>query len=249
MGVERWFVFAWAVLVGIHFLRWGIEAASERGTGDDPRSAHDGSERERIRRADDARELRSPVARYAVAGLGFAMAGALLAGVVPAAVAYALLCLALVGRCIADQIAEERAPRRRSTVLGRSRRLDPVLMVWIVLAVGSSLSVVPYVLGGPDRTTALVVAACVVVMAIVAWRIASAPPLLSGDDLEAEQIVDRETRALRTGNTCVVMVATSSTFIGLEGDFRMPATLTVFVAIFIWKSLYARQLSRTPIAS
>lgn len=197
------------------------------------------------------------MARYAVSALGFVMAGALLAHLVTPAVAYALLCLAMVGRCVADQVVEERVPRRRSAMLGRSRSIDPVLLIWIVLTGASAFELIPWLLEPAYRIAAVIVAVCVLIMVVVAWRIASAPPLLFGNDLAAEQVVDRETRTLRTGNACFLAIATVfvfNAFVGgqqgfIDHRFTIWGLLLLCAALFVWKRIYARHLTRSPLTS
>ncbi len=243
-------LWVYALLVGIVYLRWAMTA----GTG--PRSAD--SSRGRVECADDARERRSAPARYVVAGVAFSMAGALVAHAVPPALAYAILCLALAGRAVADHMTEERAPRRRSALLRRSHRVDPVLMTWIGIAAASSLLLIPWIQGGTDRAVAVAVLACVTAIVLVAWRIATAPPLLFGNDLEAEQVVDSETRAIRTGNTCIIAFAPVIFFIGFVGDSSNTghhnfelflALLALWGGLFIWKVVYTRHLARAPLPS
>lgn len=247
-----------AVLVGINFLWFARSAGTQASGGNAHERTGDASDRNRIQRADDARERISPAPRYAVSGIGFAVAIVVAAHVVPPAVGYAMLCLALAGRCVADQVAEERAPRRRAALVGRSRRVDPVLLTWIGLSAASSLLLVPWMLDNATRASAILVELCVVAMLVVAWRVASAPLLLFGGDLEAEQVVDRETRVNRTGNACFVAVAAVSVSIGFIGapsptaDYRYAmvlATLALCGVLVSWKSIYARRLARTPLAS
>lgn len=243
-------LWAYALLVGIVYLWWAMTAGTRPRSGDTSQG--------RVQRADDARERRSALARYIVAGVGFSTAGALVAHAVPPAVAYAILCLALAGRVVADQISEERAPGRRSALLRRSRRVDPVLLTWIGLAAASPLLLIPWIQDERDRAVAIVVVACVAAMVLVAWRIASAPPLLFGNDLEAEQVVDSETRAIRTGNTCIVTFAPVIFFIGFVGGSSSSAhnssglflaLLMLWAGLFVWKVIYTRHLSRAPLAS
>ncbi|HZT12807.1 MAG TPA: hypothetical protein VFA29_08385, partial [Candidatus Baltobacteraceae bacterium] len=137
------FLTGFGVVVGISFLRFGFEAAAESKS----RAAmpdEGGANLDRIERADVNRERKSPVPRFAVSAVALLATGAVLAHILAPIVAYAIICLALVGRCVADQIAEERAPRRRSAVIGRSRALDPVLITWIALTAASSLALVPW---------------------------------------------------------------------------------------------------------
>lgn len=244
------FAMGFGVLTGILFLRFGIEAAAESKA----RAAlldEGAATLDRIQRADVGRERKSPLPRYAVSAVGFLTAGAVLAHLLAPIVAYAIICLSLVGRCVADQIAEERAPRRRSAVIGRSRSLNPVLMTWISLTAASSLSLIPWLLDQTNRIAAGLVAVCVLAMVGVAWRVASAPPLLFGNDLDAEQVVDRETRAIRTGNSCILTVGTVLAFDAFLGvnPYAAAAMAAVWIVIFAWKSIYARRLSRLSLTS
>ncbi len=246
---ERWLVFAMAVWGGIFMVRSAMSAGSRAGSAEMVEPGSDGCEQGRIERADNARERVPAVPRYVLAGALFGAACALLANAVPPTVAYAILCLVLAARCVIDQIAEERATRRRSAVLGRSRRVDPVLLVWMGLAAVSTLFLLPWVLDQADRVAAIVVTGCAATMVAVAWRIATAPPLLLGDDLEAEQIVDRETRTTRTGMACFFAVAASAVFLGFNASSVAPAILLLGFGLATWMLLYARRLGRTPLVS
>ncbi|HET9028998.1 MAG TPA: hypothetical protein VFN49_02390 [Candidatus Aquilonibacter sp.] len=239
---------------GVTFLWWGIDAAREARSRAAERATVS-SQSDRLKLADDARERRSPAARYAVSAVGFLVAAVVLSHRITPSIGYALLCLALVARCITDQVVEERAPRRRSALLGRSRHVDPVLLGWIVIAALASLILIPFILDPASRLTAATIALCISAMLAVSWRIASAPPILSGDDLEAEQVVDSETRAIRTGNTCVLSLAALTAFVfisGLPGGVdRLSALVPPLAGAVLlgWKTLYARSISRTSLAS
>lgn len=251
MDFARAAIIVWAFYIGIRFVRYAISASSSSTPREAPQHAGDLSERHRIQRADEERERKAAQPRYAVALIAFCTAGAVLAGVVSALIAYAVLCLALVGRAVADQIAEERAPRRRSALIGRARRVDAILFTWMALAGVASLVLVPWFLDEAYRVAAGVVALCVLAMLGIAWRIATAPPLLFGEDIEAEEVVDRETRTIRTGNACAIALAPVFVFLCfVGGDWRLAlAVLLVCVGISAWKSVYSRGLSRTPLAS
>ena len=62
-----------ALYAGITFLWWGIDASRERSALA-KRAGEVPSEHDRLKRADDARERRSPAARYFVSAVGFVMA-------------------------------------------------------------------------------------------------------------------------------------------------------------------------------
>ncbi len=248
---------SYGFLVGVRYFAYAISARSKSAASESLQSSGDRSDRARIERADDNRERVSPLARYIVSGAGFVMMAAVLTHLITPAVAYALLCLSMAGRSLADQIVEEQAPRRRSTVIGRSRSIDPVLIIWIGLTGVSSLFLIPWLLDSAYRVAGMIVMLCVLTMTVVAWRIASAPPLLFGKDLEAEEVVDRETRVIRTGNACLLTVIAVMLFIAFMGGqqgfidhrFEVWGLQILWIALFAWARLYARHLTRTPFTS
>lgn len=246
---------------GAAFLKYAVEASRRSAVQNALQNAlqnvNGDSDESRIERADDNRERTSPQVRYAASAVGFLMCGALLAHLVTPAVAYALLCFSMAGRSLADQIVEEQTPRRRSAVIGRSRSMSPVLVVWIACAAIASLSLVPWLFEDAYRIAAGVVAACVAIMLAVAWRVANAPPLLFGTDLAAEEVVDRETRALRTGNACFFTLCAVTIFVAFAGGqqgfiehrYEYWGLQLFLVIFFAWSRLYARRVARTPLAS
>ena len=259
MEAERWFVAAMAMFTGVMFLRFAGAARRTPTPSDKLESIAGLSEYDRLQRADDAREHISAWPRYAIAFVSFGNSGALFVHIIQPTVGYAILCLLLAMRCVADLISEECAPRRHSAFLWRSRSVDPVLLIWIAIAFIASLSVAPSIIEGTNRGAAIVVTACAVMMLAVAWRIASAAPLLIGDDLAAAQAVDRETRVTRTGNTCFFTVAAAGAFNGFTGyagtSFSAGSNRAVVLAMLIiaallllWKSIYVRRMSRMPLA-
>lgn len=234
---------------GIAFLKYAIEAGRSPKSRDACESAD--PDQARIQRADGERERKPALVRYAVAAVAFGTAIAVLFQLLSPVVGYAMYCLAIAARCVADQIAEEREPRRRSAVIGRSRRIDPVLLVWIAMTALSSLALVPWFFDETYRISAAIVALCVLAMLGIAWRVMTAPPILFGNDIEAEQVVDRETRTLRTGNACLIAMAAIFVFQAFVGTRRYEGLiiLPVFLGMMVWKTIYARRVSRTPLTS
>ena len=171
----------------------------------------------------------------------------------PVAAVYAILCLVLAFRLIAGLLVEERerSRRRRAALLQRSPRVEGVLAVWIGLAATSTVLLLPSLTAGPDRISAFLVAGCCVAMAVVAWRIATAPALLSGDDVEAELLLDRTRRIRRTGLVCMVAVG-SVFFLAISaGEPRNFGYTGIFVWVVLgaWLIVYLRHLYRTPLPS
>jgi hypothetical protein len=178
---------------------------------------------------------------------------AVLTGVFSPAVAYGVMCLALSCRLAAGLLAEERerARGRRAALLQRTLRIDPVLLVWIAFAALSTLLVVPSITVAEQRAAAGSVALSVVVMVFLAWRIATAPTLLSGDDIEAELVVDRTRRIRRTGGVAMVAVAAALVYAGIGAGSRSLslAGFALYAVIGIWLMVYLRLVSRTLVPS
>jgi len=248
---------SYGFVVGVRYFASAIAVRTSSAPSNSAGSGDDRSDRTRIERADGYRERISPLARYIVSAVGFVMMAAVLTHLITPPVAYAFLCLAMAGRSLADQIVEEQTPRRRSTVIGRSRSIDPVLIIWIGLTGVSSFFLIPWLFDNAYLAAAIVVMLCVATMLVVAWRIASAPPLLFGKDLEAETVVDRETRVLRTGNACLLTIVAVTLFIAFMGGqqgfidhrFEVWGLQASALTLFIWARLYARHLASTRLTS
>lgn len=74
----------------------------------------------------------------------------------------------------------------------------------------------PYVLLDEQRIAALLVGFCVLAMAAIAWRVASAPAQLAGEDVRSERVRDRTMRGVRSGITAVLAVGSVFVFISFE---------------------------------
>ncbi|MGB6984946.1 MAG: hypothetical protein WBD74_03095 [Candidatus Aquilonibacter sp.] len=209
---------------------------------------------DRLSRAANARDRGTTgFPDYAVAGVAFATAVASAAHIFSPAVAYAVLCLAIASSLVADQLGEERvrARGRRAAVLQPTPRVDPVLLTWIALAAASTLLLAPSMFVANQRAVAGTVAISCVAMVILAWRIASAPRLLSGDDVEAEVLLDRTRRIRRTGLVCITAVGCASFYASIaEGSMNFSAIgLAVWFALIVWLIVYLRIASRTLVLS
>ncbi len=186
---------------------------------------------------------------YAAAGVCLGIACALLAHIVSAPAAYAILCLAITCRPVVEQVTEERgrARGRRAAVLQPKPRVDPVLLTWIALAAASTLLLLPSLIVASDRVSAVPVALSCVAMVLLAWRVATAPRLLSGDDVEAEFLLDRMRRIRRTGSVCFTAVACASFYTAVDKEsINLSAVgYIVFIALIVWMLVYLRLASRT----
>jgi hypothetical protein len=149
----------------------------------------------------------SKAASYLV-GLGSLLLAAVVAiGALQPTIGYALICLLMVLAYVVDLVQEERAHRRRVASLAPRPRAELLPALWTVIAALSAGMVVPFVLAGHDAVAAFVVGACTLVMAGVAWRLASAPMQLEGEDPARERVQGRAWRALRSGISSALAVA------------------------------------------
>lgn len=193
-------------------------------------------------------------ARIGVGVVAFALAAFVLLGFVAPVVAYAVLCLSMVSVYVVDLVQEEHERKRRVASLSPRPRADRIPAIWTVVATLSAALVAPYILDESNRVAALIVGACAVVMAAIAWRIASAPLQLLGDDLEAERNADRSSRARRTNITSVLAVGIVFVFANFVNPTSAAATpiervvpflaFFVWVGLWVWGALYIRRLDR-----
>jgi hypothetical protein len=164
-----------------------------------------------------------------------------------------VLCLALACRAVAYLRIEERERTRgrRAALLQRTPRVDPVLLTWMGFAAASTLLLLPSLLGASDRVSAVAVAVCCVAMILVAWRIATAPKLLSGDDVEAESLLDRKRRIQRTGLVCIIAVGCASFYAAVaKGSINFSAIgYVVWFALIVWLIVYRRIASQMLVLS
>jgi hypothetical protein len=176
-----------------------------------------------------------------------------LAHVLSPAVAYGAICLLLACRVAAGLLAEERqrGRGRRAALLQRAPRIDPILLVWIALAALSVLVVAPSLFTAGQRAAGGFVAVSVVGTVLLAWRIATAPTLLSGDDVEAELAVDRTRRIRRTGLVAMTATAAASVYASFgEGSKDLSLVgFALYAAIGVSLMIYLRVASRRLVPS
>jgi hypothetical protein len=198
-------------------------------------------------------------ARYAIAACGFVIAALVALRVLTPIIAYSILCFSLAMAYLADLIQEEHTRRRRVAVLSPRPAADRVPTVWIAITLVSTLTFVPYVLGGIQVVAALIAGGCALAMAAIAWRIASAPTQLTGEDPEEdpqiEQLRDRASRARRTGLTCVVAIGSIALFVGFVnatppafgglGRVTVIQILLLWAVLWIWQTWYVRRVSHS----
>jgi hypothetical protein len=181
---------------------------------------------------------------YIVAVICFSIAALALTHWLSAGVTYAILCVTLATRAVVMLTIEERSRVRRAALLQRSRRVDAILLAWIVIATSSVLLLVPAVLDRTDVAAATAVAACVVAMVAVAWRIATAPPVLVGNDVEAELLLDRKRRIRRAGVVCLIAVGSVMFFGAVEKSWSAWPAMATWAALGAWLFFYIKRASR-----
>ncbi|MBV9718296.1 MAG: hypothetical protein JOZ77_03195 [Candidatus Eremiobacteraeota bacterium] len=174
------------------------------------------------------RHCDAPYARasFCTAFVAFVIALLVLSQVVSPVVSYSLLCLALAGFQLADLLKDEqaRAHRRRVASLAPRPAAEVAPRLWVALAVASVLPLTPYVILNEERAAATIVAICALVMAAIAWRIASAPRQLYGEHIQSERMSDRRSRTLKAGITAVIAMGSIMVFISFV-NFNLPAVL------------------------
>lgn len=165
-------------------------------------------------------------ASFVTASVASIIAVLVLLQVVSPVVGYSFLCLALAGFQLADLLQDERAraARRRVAMLAPRAAAEVVPTVWVVLAIACALIVAPYVILDEQRVAASIVAVCALVMAGIAWRIASAPVQLFGDDLRYERTRDRCSRTRKSGLTAVTAMGSVMVFISFV-NYGLPSVL------------------------
>ena len=207
----------------------------------------------RVRTIDDG----SAPARYGVAAAAFVIAALLGLRVLDPIIAYSILCFSLVAVYLADLLEDEHARRRRVAPLAPRPAAEPVPTVWIAIAALSTLTLVPYVFGGIEVAAALISAFSAVAIVAIAWRIASSPTQLIGEDCKepaVEHLLDRASRARRTGLSCISAVGSIAVFVSwinatppVLGGLGRVTDLDLFLlwgVLLLWVAWYVWRLYR-----
>lgn len=141
-----------------------------------------------------------------------------------------------------------RATRRRFASL--HVRAAGTIAPWYAWAIVAITSVLPLAWLPRTPVSACLVTAAGVAIVLLAWRVASLPALLNGEDLAVEAFVDERLRAARVTNLLSTAVAPSFVFEAFTGYTDSPlhvAALSVaFVAFNTMLWLYVRLLRRGP---
>ncbi len=173
---------------------------------------------ERLRSAHMRRkeaEGRSLQLGWAVALIAFVCAGLSWFTDVPQQLWYAVLCVCLAGSFGIAYLNLRSATKRRSALLRQRSAAAPT---WVFLvAVLSALSLLVYA-----DTIQMAVAAWFVTLSCIftvflAWRVATMPALLIGDDSVVELFVDERLRRIRTGAVLTFAVVPQFVYASFSG--------------------------------
>jgi len=187
--------------------------------------------------------MASALSRFVVAFVALVVAVVVFVSIMSPVVGYGILCLALVSVFLFDLVRDEHTRRRRVASLTPRPAADAVPSVWVAIAVASVLMLAPYVILGEQRAAALMVGVCAFVMAGIAWRIASAPVQLEGDDIQTERMRDRASRSRKAGLTAVLAIGSIFVFISFV-NADLPSVLPLqrtllLVSLVTWSGLWA----------
>ena len=203
----------------------------------------------RTRRCDTA----SALSRFVIGFIALVVAVLVFYLIISSVVGYGILCLALVSVYLFDLLREEHTRRRRVASLTPRPAAEVVPSVWVAIAVASVLMLAPYVILGEQRAAALMVGVCALVMAGIAWRIASAPVQLEGENIQTERIQERASRSLRAGLAGVLAIGSIFVFISFV-NAELPEVLPLqrillnvsfvtWAGLWAWVTLYWRYLN------
>jgi hypothetical protein len=172
---------------------------------------------ERLRRVLDARCDAEGVSlsptRY-TGFLGIAMAALEFVPGIPFIVPYAIYCLFGALTILASYLHVRRATERRTAPLVRRSPLDALPPVLIGAFVGCFLGVLAVIAIQPYRAGSIAVAASMLILAWIAWRIASSQAVMFGDDPQLEYAVDERLRVSRVTGTVALACAPAVILVG-----------------------------------
>ncbi len=133
-----------------------------------------------------------------------ALGGLILVRSVPLILPFLLTCLAAAIVVLLAYSQVHRASQRRIAALTRRSPLaaiSPLVIAAVICSLAVTLVLAAYPL---MRLEGIVVAASTLILGFVAWRVASAPALLLGDDLEFEKAVDDRLRICRANSAALL---------------------------------------------
>ncbi|MHB8463021.1 MAG: hypothetical protein ACYDA1_10260 [Vulcanimicrobiaceae bacterium] len=192
---------------------------------------------------------------WAVALVAFVCAGLSWFSNVPQQLWYALLCVCMAGSFGIAYLSLRSATKRRTAVLQQRSASAPM---WVFFAgVASALSLLVYADTIQIAFSAGFVALSCIFTVFLAWRVATMPALLTGDDSVVELFVDERLRRIRTGAVLTFTVIPQYVYASFSGwqtneihtiawGFTLATWIAVSVYIF---TSQRRSPSATEIAS
>ncbi len=197
----------------------------------------------------------SSSARVVFAIAAFAIVALVEFGAIEPVIGYSLSVLGMVSVTIVDRLRAARLRRRRIAGLAPRSAIEIVPALWILVALLSSLTLVPYLLDTASRLAAGIALSCVFAMVAVAWYTASAPTQLQSLDPERERIDERRRRILDTGLACVLATGLVMVFVDFDNytlehithNERIIGSITLVVwgVLLLWLSAYMVFLARS----
>lgn len=146
--------------------------------------------------------------------LGIAMAALEFAPGVPFVIPYAIYCLCGALTILASYLHVRRETERRTAPLTRRSPLDALPPVLIGAFAGCFLGVVALIGIAPQRAGSIGVAASMLILAWIAWRIANSQAVMFGDDPQIEYAVDERLRVTRASGTIALACAPAIVLVG-----------------------------------
>jgi hypothetical protein len=136
---------------------------------------------------------------------------------VPYVLPYAIICIGLALITYLGYIQFRRAADRRVAPLERRSVLAALPLISIVSMLGALAAALMFTIYPPLRLGALAVAAATLLLGVTAWRIATAPSLLLGEDPQVEYAIDQRLRVGRATGIAVLACAPGGVFAAFAG--------------------------------
>lgn len=199
------------------------------------RAAFSLDQRERLARVLTARERaegNTDAYRRFVGILTILMAPISLIPSIPFVLPYSLSCVAMAASILVSYLHFRRATERRVAPLVRRNvwaSLPPlaVAATMVCLAGAASFGIYPQF-----RTGVLVAVLAAIVLFAVAWRVATAPAILFGDDSQLEYLVDEHVRFSRATNLLALVCAPPTVLVALAWATLPPTARFFNVVMF-----------------
>jgi hypothetical protein len=208
------------VAMGLAMLRWPESVWDLSAYFRSPAAKMPPFDRLRLTRVIVARENAERISNGYGRYLGITailLAGVALLPPVLLIVPYLLLCLGFAVATLFAYLRFSRAAQRRAAPLVRRSPLE-VVSPFVAASVACSLGIILTLLIYPHlRLGASIVAASMIILAFVAWRVAGAPALLLGADPQFECVVDERLRAARVNRIAGLACASGYLFTGVSG--------------------------------